>query len=292
MCKKKIVILSDFGMMNGGAAKVAITHALSFASNTNYSVTYICCEINERAKEKLINSGVEVKCFDLNRKNDIRGVFYYIFNIKAYFKLRKYLSEFKFDESVVFHVHTYVNIFSSSVFLALRDFKSKVFLTAHDYFTICPNGAHYNYITRKNCSFKGNSHQCWSNNCDKRNLPHGILRNIRFFVEKIIFIRYAPKFVSISKLSNRKLLSFGYESTTILNPIFDLPCVSNKDSFAERRGLLYIGRPDYEKGFENLVTTCISSNIPLKVIGSVLEDCKFDTNGFEGTSIEFLGWCD
>ncbi|WP_157810371.1 glycosyltransferase family 4 protein [Vibrio sp. HA2012] len=283
--KKEIIIISDYGFVNGGAARVAVDSAISIANSGKFKVTFICAKIDEKTRKYFASNNVTLICLSVGSKWKVIRALNYIFNFKAFVLLKQVLASYPLDS--IIHIHTYVNEFTSSIFLSIPRFSDrKVFLTAHDYFTICPNGAHYNFKIHKPCKIKGGGLQCYLTGCDKRSWLEGILRRIKFSIEKIIFFFRMPKFLSISIVSKNKLRSFGYCSRIVLNQI-SLPIDEKISSFESRSGLLYIGRLDDEKGYDALIEACLRYQIPLKVVGDI-RGKKLPKSEF----IEFIGWCD
>ncbi|EGU56690.1 glycosyl transferase group 1 [Vibrio nigripulchritudo ATCC 27043] len=283
--KREVIIISDYGFVNGGAARVAVDSAINMARSEKFNVTFVCTKSDDKTRRYFSDNNVSLVCLPVQCHWKPLKVLNYLFNIKSFFLLKKLLISFSIDSTI--YVHTYVNEFTSSLFLSIPNFrKRKVFLTAHDYFTICPNGAHYNFRTHKPCKIRGGGGRCYLTQCDKRNWFEGILRRVKFSIEKAVFFFRKPEILSISEVSKAKLCAFGYSTNVVLNQI-SLSIGDKIASFDSRSGLLYIGRLDDEKGYHQLIEACIKYQIPLKVIGDI------DGKVLPKTDlITHIGWCD
>ncbi|WP_076588997.1 glycosyltransferase family 4 protein [Vibrio ostreicida] len=285
MCKKKdIIILSDYASINGGAAQVAVNSAINLSKTKNFKITFICSIASDEVKQLFISNNIELKVVDISVRSVFMRKFFYLFNFRAIGQLNNILIDYPVD--TIIHVHTYINEFTSSMFLSIPRFmRENVFLTAHDYFTICPNGAHFDYKEKKVCDISGGSFSCYRRNCDKRSLFEGLVRKVKFTIEKLVFFYQKPKFFSVSEVARSKLIDYGYNSKVVLNEI----CYRKSLSVAKhngRKGILYIGRLDVEKGFTRLVEYCVDNKITLTVIGDI--DCRVL---HKSEYIIYAGWC-
>src|SRR4029077_13331583 len=51
----------------------------------------------------------------------------------------------------VYHLHNWHKVLSPSVFRALRPIASRLLISAHDYFLVCPNGGYFRYPQQSAC---------------------------------------------------------------------------------------------------------------------------------------------
>ena len=283
---KNIVIINDFDYIQGGASKVAIQNANVIArENKNINVYFFCGKHDDST-----NLGKKVKVICLNQdenlkdKNRLRGIINGIYNRNAYKKLKELLRTLNPDETII-HVHGWTKVLSSSVFKAAFKLNFKVVLTLHDYFTICPNGALYNFKKSVICDKNPMSLSCILCNCDSRNYFFKIYRVIRQLVQNSILKGNLKNVITISDLSEkifRKYLK-DVKYYRVYNPI-DLP-ISNKNVDGDY--YIYIGRVDMEKGVEDFCT-CIED---LGLAGIVVGDGKeFDRLKNKYKSVNFVGW--
>ena len=174
-----IVILNDFGHINGGAAKVAIQSAIAL-SNKGYKVIYFCA-VNPIDKE-LLSAVSQVICLEqediLSNNNKVHAAIQGIWNKKAYIKLQELIQKLP-PKKTVYHVHGWIKALTASIFAVMKNNNIVPFVTLHDYFSICPNGGFYNYSKDKKCNLVPMSIKCLFCNCDKRSYMQKIWRYIK-----------------------------------------------------------------------------------------------------------------
>jgi|SaaInlStandDraft_4_1057021.scaffolds.fasta_scaffold21974_2 glycosyltransferase involved in cell wall biosynthesis len=265
MRKKKVIIVSDFGEMNGGASKVALETVLRFSKNTKLSVTFCAFNIDSEFERRLLISEVEVINFGLKNHKLVNSFIFSIFNYTVFKRLRVYISCQK--TPVILHIHTFVNLVSPSVFLLSRMLNvEKVFVTAHDYFLFCPNGSYFNFRTNLCCNIKPLSVSCCLTHCGKRSFLEDLSRRAKGLVQKLVLSLSSVEILPISKISKQILSNHIATGRVICNPIVTMTTqlpIQNID----RSGLVYIGRLEKEKGFQWLCDVCAANSIPLQVVG-------------------------
>ncbi|MEP5237823.1 MAG: hypothetical protein ABJQ38_02630, partial [Flavobacteriaceae bacterium] len=180
---KTVVVVNDFGYVNGGASEVAIMSAVELSKK--HRVIFFCAvgPIDEILKD----SNVEV--IWLNQKwivkepNIFKAMIQGIWNLKAKRKFQQLLETLDRNHTII-HVHTWVKSLSSSFVSTIHSMGFKNVITLHDYFTACPNGAFYNYQKKSICKLKPLSTNCLLSNCDKQSRLQKIWRVLRQFVQK------------------------------------------------------------------------------------------------------------
>lgn len=122
----------------------------------------------------------------------------------------------------------------------------KVVLTAHDYFTACPNGGYFNYNENKICKLKPQSFKCIKCNCDSRNYLFKIYRIIRQFVQNQI-VQVNKKIEYVIGISDKNIevlettLNKDANVKKILNPI-DIEKIDERVKVEKNDTYLFIGR--------------------------------------------------
>ena len=177
---KNIVIVCDYAFFEGGAANVAIQSVLAFAQYTNLNV--FCFAGNGEPCEQLKNSAAHVISLGmpdlLNNRNRVDAFVKGIYNRKAEKEFKKILVKLDRKETIV-HIHTWTKVLSSAVFKVCEELDFKTYLTIHEYFLACPNGACYNYVEQKICELFPLSISCLKCNCDARNYAQKLWRCVR-----------------------------------------------------------------------------------------------------------------
>ena len=175
----QIVIVSDFGEVNGGAAKVAVTSARGLAE-AGSSVTYVCAIAP--VSPLLDHPRIAVRCLDFDsvwtQRNPLTAAMQGIWHGRARTALESILSGLATHDTIV-HFHQWTKALSPSVLAApaLRGLPSVVSL--HDYFFVCPNGAYYNYAKARPCDVAPMSASCVIAQCDRHGVMHKAVRTLR-----------------------------------------------------------------------------------------------------------------
>lgn len=288
-CFPPIVIVNDFGYVDGGASAVAINTAIILSSQ-GYRVSFFCGE--GPVSKELINSGVKTICIGSHSINSDPSRFHAaingIWNARAYRELKHLLQRDEYGNALV-HIHTWTKVLTSAVFKASCETGHKTILTVHDYFTICPNGGLYNYQTQSICNLEPMSLGCRKCNCDKRSPAQKQWRVMRQstqdkWVRNNPLIHYA--FVSeFCKDIISPHLKSKFPYRVIRNPITHLDV---RDTSSEKDVFLYIGRVAPEKGVDLFCEAVRSIGAKGLVIGAgeSLEGLKQQYSD----CITFLGW--
>lgn len=249
---KHIVVVNDYGFINGGAGKIAIYTAVGL-SKQGEDVTFFCsvgpvCDELKRSKVKVV-------CLNQtdinNKKNKFEVLFDGVDNKVAKKSFKRLIDSFGEDE-VIIHIHSWTKAISSSPFRYLKKKKNvKSIVTLHDYFTICPNGGLYDYKHKCICHVK-NDFKCFFCNCDKRNYFQKLFRFYRYKRQQSD-MKSICNFIYISQLNKRVFLEKYKQKANMffIRNFVDLaPCkienIEKNDIF------LYIGRISEEKGIDEL----------------------------------------
>ena len=283
-----IVIVSDFGYVEGGAVAVAVKTALILASEGR-KVVFFCGE--GPVCEDLASSDVETVCLDIpsinsnpSRLDAIRNG---IWNSRAYESFLELLKRGDLKNAIV-HVHTWTKVLSSAVFAAATENGNPILLTVHDYFSVCPNGGFYDYNEKRICERKSMSVSCICRDCDKRSYAQKLWRVARQ-ARQDRWVRNNPKvhYAFVSEYCRDILVPFlhsEYSYEVLCNPIDHLKCGDDRH---ERDAFLFIGRVSPEKGadlFCEAVTAIGAKGIVIGD-GEMLSDLQL-----KFPNIEFTGW--
>lgn len=269
---KRAVIVSNSCSVGGGSSKVAIETAKILAAHTNWEVCLFCGFSASESEEELKKLGVRIVSMRRNPYLECVSVhsalagLYDSSSAKAFSRL---LNEGNPATTIV-HFHSWLHTLSPSLFFAAARFGAPVCVTAHEYFSICPNGGLFDYNQLEKCRKKALSPSCLLCNCDKRSYVQKVYRCVRHLIQVRGFRAAKASFFAISTI-NRTLLEqhavLGGVRGMLLNPIdvsavSPIPCKLKKDSF-----FLYVGRLDVEKGIELLCEAARRANAKLVVVG-------------------------
>lgn len=287
---RNIILINDFGFINGGAGKVAITSAKLLAQQ-GYNVTFLTAV--PPVDKELIEKGVHVVSLGqkdiLSNPNRFQAMYQGIWNVKAAKALEGILSQYNADETVV-HFHCWMKALSCSLWKVMAKSQIKVAITLHDYFLFCPNGGLFNYQKLKICHKKPSSMSCLLCNCDSRSYIQKIWRFIRQMVQAYWLVRNRNiSFISISdlneKVSKPSLNHISRKWYRLQNPI-----EINSHSFvniADNDIYLFVARLSAEKGVELFCQAITELNLK----GCVLGDGYLkDSLQKKYPNIDFAGW--
>lgn len=288
---ENIIIVNDFGHINGGAGKVAYMEAFAL-SQKGYNVIWFCATTPDMSLFEKYN--IKVICtnqYDIvSNPSRIKAIIQGCWNSKAFDEMCRLLSSLDMTKTIV-HVHCFSKALSASIFESAAKYKAKVCYTLHDYFSFCPNGGLYNYKSKTICHLKPGGLSCAVCNCDSRSYAQKMFRNVRhLFVKKALnAIRNRMAIVSIGltneRVSKPSLYRYSNEWYYLKNPIElneqEVVDISKNDTY------LFIARLSSEKGIE-LFCEAISQ---LGLKGCVLGDgYLMDEYKTKYPSIEFAGW--
>ena len=177
---KNIIIASDYAFYQGGAANVAIETAIALAQNSDFNIYFFAG--NGKPCDDLLENRIKIVALNypdlLGNPNKIDAFCKGIYNFDVERRFKKEYGNLNSNETIV-HIHTWTKVLTSAVFSAAKTLGLRIFLTVHEYFLACPNGACYNYVKNEICELPPMSFQCICSNCDARNYLHKLWRCIR-----------------------------------------------------------------------------------------------------------------
>jgi len=280
MKKLKVLILSDYAFVKGGAEQVAIASAVGLARN-NHEVVFFSAvgTVSEELKSCNLK---EIICLNqrdiLDNPSKLKAMISGIYNFEAIKELKSLLSRWKPD---IIHMHGLSKALSWAPILAARSFKIPVVYTIHDYGLFCPNLGIYNFKTQKVCDYykKGYSIKCMMTNCDKRSYGQKFWRWLRYRITKKIikFDKKVSAFIVVSSFLKQFVdenLKTKKPVRLIHNPLHTKEKISYSDEkvIKAREGhrlikFLYVGRLSPEKGLELLLDAIKEVKAELIIIG-------------------------
>ena len=285
-----IIIVYDFGFINGGAAQVAITSALALKQAGNH-VVYLCAvrPVEERLQDvcdKVLCTNQKDIASDWNIfRKSVTG----LWNCKARRMLRSLLTGYDANNTIV-HFHGWSKALSPSVLDIPRQMGFASCITLHDYFTVCPNGGLFDYQANTKCHLKPMSRICLKRNCDRDYYANKIWRYVRNTVQDIQLRKSKQKcFISISDTCSYEIMNAGRHGNAsisrINNPIV-FPSLSCAD-LNQADYYLFMGRLSKEKGPELFCRAMTELGLKGVVLG---EGPMKDELSAQYPNIEFAGW--
>lgn len=288
---KNIIIVNDFAFINGGAGKVALSSAMQL-SREGYSVT-IFTAVGPIDKH-LIEAGCHVICLNqydiLSNPNRLYAIKQGIWNKLALQEFNNLLKTFNPGNTII-HFHAWCKSLSASILAAKTLSKFKIIITLHDYFLFCPNGGLFNYKKQSICHIVPSSFKCYKCNCDVRNYPQKIWRDIRQSIQweiikknkniHIIYISQLNKEVSYSHLK-----PYTKDWFLVKNPV-DISTNISHINISTNQTYIFMGRLSKEKGAELFCKAITELNLKGYVLG---DGYLRETLERKYPNIEFAGW--
>ena len=289
---KTVVIVNDFDYVEGGAAKVAMMTAEALV-DAGYN-TYLFSAVTKKDAPKI--DGVKYVSTNqypsLSDPNKIRGALNGLYNFKAARCFKNLLKTLD-NKTTLIHIHTWTKALSSCVWNVANSLHFPVYLTCHDYFSVCPNGGFFDYKKLEICHRKPLSMKCLRCNCDSRNYAIKLYRFVRCFVQnKIVNIfKKTTKFISISDFSEIVLKeNFSKEVVfeRVYNPIDEFKC-AEKINPAVNEYFLFAGRLSKEKGCELFCQAITDLKLKGVVVGDGPDGERLRSK-FSNDYVQFVGW--
>jgi glycosyltransferase involved in cell wall biosynthesis len=256
MKNKTIIILNDYANINGGASKVAIDEAAGLANAGMNVVFFAACG---PICDELKNANIKVVCLGqkelINAGKNPLAMVQGLWNFKAANELKNLLNTVDKSNTII-HLHGYTKALSASVVRVASQHKITTICTLHDFFTACPNGAFFDYVSCKPCPKTALSLDCITRNCDKRAYHHKIYRVARGLVQK--YMGGLPKNI-------KNYITLSSQSANLLQPYLpndakfyplENPIPVIKSPLINVRAnseIIFVGRLDAEKGIEILL---------------------------------------
>lgn len=292
MQPQRVIVVYDFGSVNGGAAQVAIASALELRSR-GMQVDYFCAVAPVDAR--LGAAGVAVTCLDqadiLSNPSRWRAAVSGIWNITAADALAKLLASAD-PRSTVVHVHGWTKALSASIFSVAQRLRFKVVVTLHEYFTACPAGGFFDHATGTVCERRAMGIDCLTSNCDSRSHAQKLWRVARQGVAAAFTNVHGglTDVIYISDFSRELLQPYHSPSTRwhfVPNPVEAVP--GPRVASERNSSLLFIGRLSPEKGCDLFCAAATDAGMDAVVVG---DGPQLPALQAAWPMIEFTGWLD
>lgn len=298
--KLKILILSDYAFIKGGAERVAISSAIGLSQKGHEVVFFSAVG---PISDELTEAGLkEVICLNqkdiLDNPNKLDAVLSGVYNWRAVRRLKKLFSCWVPD---IAHVHGVSKALSWAPINLIYSYRIPIIYTLHDYGLVCPNLGIYDFRAETVCEHYKPDHKfkCLTTNCDKRNYAQKIWRWIRFFIVRNIFKinKKISGYIAVSKFMAElaeKYLAGNKPMRVIYNPveINQSQMMKRKGNDKKRTNFLYVGRLSLEKGIDLLLSVMSEVDANLTIIGDgeLMNICEDYSRKLGSGKIRVLGF--
>jgi glycosyltransferase involved in cell wall biosynthesis len=266
----RIIVVNDYGYVNGGASQVALS-SLNALADAGHEVVFVSSvqpvdKSIDPKKVEIVNFGFEDL---LNNPSKLNAAINGLWDFRCAKLFGVILDKCTPDNTIV-HFHSWTKSLSASVIREALSRKYNVVVTLHDYFSVCPNGGLFDYVNRKHCKVKPMSIACAFTNCDARSYSQKLWR----FFRQILQIKFSGmpigviNFISISDYSEnilRKHLPGTVKIFRVPNPI-DIVGKPKPPEVASKQ-YLFVGRLSPEKGPSIFAKAANKANVKAVFIG-------------------------
>ncbi|MGO4174814.1 glycosyltransferase family 4 protein [Bosea sp. TAF32] len=289
----RVVIVSDFGWINGGAAKVAIESARGLAeAGVEVVFAYAIGPVSDRLDHPLIDvahfAGEEV--WQVGSK--VAAARQGIWNARAHAFLSELLAKQPRGETLV-HLHQWTKAFSPAAIAAAGESGMPVAITMHDYFSFCPVGGYFDFKAGAPCRRRPMSIGCVTANCDRASYIHKLVRVARQWrSDKALRGLQRPLFIHVSAFARdvaEPFLPRTARHVVIENMMNATPHAPA--DVAKSRHATFVGRLTQEKGILVLAQAAREAGVALRFVGDGDDEIKAAVAGLNPDA-EITGWLD
>lgn len=292
MLPERVIVVYDFGSVNGGAAQVAISSALELRRR-GMRVDYFCAV--GPVDPRLGQEGAAVSCLDqfdiLSNPNQMRAALSGMWNTYAADAFAALLSTAD-RRSTLVHVHGWTKALSASIFSVAKRMGFRVVVTLHEYFTACPTGGFFDHALGTVCNRRPMSVDCVTSNCDARSYGQKVWRVARQAVATAFSDVHGSltDVIYISAFS-RELLAPYHQAATrwhfVPNPVE--ADQGGRVRVEKNQPMLFIGRLSPEKGCDLFCAAAAAAGVDAVVVGDGPQSKALRA---AWPSVRFTGWLD
>ncbi len=264
-CPDRVVIISDFSTVRGGASQLAVSQA-ALLSARGVLVTFFSGDATHDLPKGV--SQVAVGGQRLLEGGRVSAALAGLWNRASSTLLADWIAQ-NDTAATIYHLHGYHQTLSPSVLAPLRRVRSRSVMHAHDYFLACPNGAFFDFRSGQTCERAPLSSACVMRNCDKRNYGHKLWRVARQTVQNTARRQLAPEVTTILLHDAMQARLFARRSPggirVIPNPaqaFLASPVAAERNS-----DLIYVGDIHSYKGVRLLACAGRQAGVQIRFVG-------------------------
>jgi glycosyltransferase involved in cell wall biosynthesis len=286
---KNVVIINDDCVESGGASGIALS-SIRLLRQRKINVTLLTGDHGNNPE--LRDLGVNVVAYGgthiLNGPTAdaaLRGL--YDGGARAF--IEKWIAR-NDSADTVYHLHNWHKVLSPSIFAALRPVASRLVMSLHDYFLVCPNGAYFIFPQHVCCDRTPMSMACLQAVCDRRRHSHKLWRVARHSVRQFYFdLATTPAtLLAVHEDMVPYLERGGCNPASIRvlrNPV--TPWRAERVEAERNHEVFFVGRLEEDKGIALLAKAAHFAGAQLRVFG---EGALKATIARECPSAILMGW--
>jgi glycosyltransferase involved in cell wall biosynthesis len=267
----RVIIVTDYAFVNGGAGKVALESARELANHVDE--VHIFAAIGEAALFLTDAPNLKVTSLGQQTVKDqeaTRAVIDALWNKPAQSAFRALLADYDPADTVI-HVHSWRDALTLSIMPEIYERGFKFVFTGHDYGLACPTAGFYNHKTKEICTLRALSKECLSCSCSGGSflkkewfaLRHALQPHRAKVPQKLKHL------ITVGPLSERILKPYLAEGTQmhhVPNPIHITP--RDRVEVEKNEGYAYVGRFSPEKAPILAASAARKMDVPITFVGS------------------------
>ena len=161
----RVIVVTDYAFVNGGAGKVALESAAALAPLVDH--VHVFAAVGEVAGTLKDIPNLTVTSLGQKKVTDLpllQGAIGGLWNREAETQFRALLDQHD-PKATIVHLHSWRDALTTSVFKAASDRGFKVIVTAHDFGMACPLAGFFDERNGCICPERGSSSGCWRKSC-------------------------------------------------------------------------------------------------------------------------------
>lgn len=289
-----VVVLSDYGCVNGGGAQVTLASvrgllAVGLRVVLIYGVGPLDCQIDSNHPNLELH---DLKLYDLRGDpSKIRSAALGVWKPRASRAIGEILKTLDPVTTVV-HLHSWVQSLTASIVPEITRRGFPLVCTLHDYFAVCPNGGLYDYQKAMICEVKPMGVGCLLTHCDSASYGEKLWRYARSTVQGMIggIPRLISDYIVVSDFSASVMKSHfpGHANFHLVNNPINIEqglpseCASHAD-------FTFVGRLSPEKGSVLFAQAARHEHIQSVFVGAGSEE---ETIRHANPKALLCGWID
>jgi glycosyltransferase involved in cell wall biosynthesis len=284
----RVVIINDDTEESGGAAAVALA-SVRLLREREVPVTVLSGDGGSTALEELGAETVALGGQHIMSGNRAAAALRGLYDAATGTALADWIAVHD-TPGTIYHLHNWHKVLSPSVFRALRTVASRLLISAHDYFLVCPNGGYFRYPQQSACALTPGSARCLVANCDRRHYGHKLWRVARHQLRRFLFDLTDTLadilVVHDGMVPHLALAGIPRQRLRVLrNPV--LPWCTSRVRAEGNRDVFYVGRVEADKGVDLLARAARRAGVRLRIIGTGSLATAIRR---ENPEAELLGW--
>lgn len=266
-----IIIVNDYGHVNGGAGKVALESAMALTDHVE--TVHVFTAIGEAADMLKHTPNLKITALHQKKVTDLpfaKSVGGGLWNKEVEEEFSKVLDLYSPKDTVV-HVHSWRDGTTLSFIPEVQKRGFKYVFTAHDYGLACPIAGFFDHRSNSVCNFKALSGACLRSNCTNTSIVKKSWFSLRHYmqVKRARIPSNLKHLITVSETTEKILIPYLNERTRVHFVPNPLPIEKKPRVEVERnRSYAFVGRFSAEKAPLLAAEATQKAGVPIMFIGT------------------------